>query len=798
MKEWISSHGKALYRAANACLLACMVLFGAGRFLGIDGFRALHLITALAVLGILAWMNDMTVRGRIICLSAILLLLCAGIAAGPAGRWDFWRPFFFWLVGRGPAPREWALAYGLMQTAVVAVVCFLVQVLFERLPMLKAVAAGTLLATLIFCLLARRELSHPGMAFMACFLLLAWEEWVQSHWEKRRVKDNGIHAHTFWIMPFLALYLGLLMIAPAPEKPYGWDWAKAIYRQVRESLRSYTQKIKWEDQEGFCMAFTGFSQEGTLEGNVQEEAEVVMKVRVRPFAEYLYLTGMVYETFDGREWSGGQQGQDGAALLDTAQTLYAVKCYNDKYQRDYLKEIRAEIRYEDFNTGYVFAPLKTWGIEDGSGRNMEEFRVDGALRWDGQRGYGTEYGLRYYSMNTGQPLFDLFLEEAGQWGVSGPEEEMNREIWEEVMAECEYRSGRTFTVRDREEHQREIYEVYLGDVRLSGEVRSFLEETVKDAGSDVEKLRAIENALSRLTYTLVPGKLPKSVGDGGDFLDYFLLESRKGYCTYFATAFVLLARAEGIPARYVQGYCVPIGKQGEAAVYSHMAHAWPEAYLEGVGWIPFEPTPGYGDRRYDPWMPQQTANGMAEESITAGRNPEAAFRADALQEQDEPDGTEDGEKADGRTTALTGYSWQGFGYAALAILAACGGVLVIDNVLGRYRYIKWDSEKKLRAEVLCNLKVLSCFGLVKEDWETLEEFRERIGYLVGEKWGRREIPLRFMEDFEEVLYGGRAVSTDMINRSVEERDRLLELLKQWKRRVWLYCRMRLYLGHYRF
>lgn len=69
-----------------------------------------------------------------------------------------------------------------------------------------------------------------------------------------------------------------------------------------------------------------------------------------------------------------------------------------------------------------------------------------------------------------------------------------------------------------------------------------------------------------MEYNKNPGVLPDQVADGKSFLDFFLLESQKGYCTYYATAFVLLARAEGFPARYVQGFCVPAGKGGEMAV----------------------------------------------------------------------------------------------------------------------------------------------------------------------------------------------------------------------------------------
>ena len=799
MKEWIHFHERSLYRIANGWLLVSMVLLGAERYLGIHRLGVLHFIVAFTVSAILAGMSDMTVKGRILCLSALFLLLCAGIAAGPAGSQAFRQSFFRWLVGRETAPREWELAFGLMQTAVFAAVCYFVQVLFERLPKLKEGAAVLLLGILVFCLLTRRELNHFGMAFMVCFLLLTWEERVQKHWKKKRIRERGTLIPVFWILPFFILYLLLMMIVPAPEKPYDWSWAKAIYRQLQESFRSYTQKIRWNDQEGFGMAFTGFSREGHLGGDLQEDVRAVMQVQVQPStADHLYLTGMVYDTFDGRGWSRRQQGYPDETFLDTVQTLYAVRDHNQRYQRDYLKEIRVTVRYEDFSTGYVFAPLKTWRLEDGSGSDADIRCEDGALRWNGQKGYGTEYSLYCFAMNTGQPQFDLFLEAAGRTGEDGsPEEGINRKVWEQVTKECESRSGRIFTLQDMEDYEKAIYELYLDEVSLSQEMEETLQDIVRDARTDLEKLKSIENALSALTYTMVPGDLPASIGDAGDFLDHFLLESRQGYCTYFATAFVLLARAEGIPARYVQGYCVPIGEQGEAAVYSHMAHAWPEAYLEGVGWIPFEPTPGYGSRRYDPWKVQQPAEGVAEETLREW-DPWAFSGGVPKEDAGDAEEMEDREEADPGKDTDPAYSWRLFGSAALVILSVCWGLLALDNALGRRRYGRMSPEERLRAEVVRNLKVISLFGLERESWETLEEFRVRIGALLGQHGEERKLSLGFMENYEKAVYGGRAAGEEMVRDAVEERERLLGLLKQEKKWSWIYCRIRLYLGRYRF
>ena len=115
---------------------------------------------------------------------------------------------------------------------------------------------------------------------------------------------------------------------------------------------------------------------------------------------------------------------------------------------------------------------------------------------------------------------------------------------------------------------------------------------LEGADSDYDRLERIEKLLSSFEYSTSPGDLPETVRSEADFADYFILEKKEGYCTHFATAFVILARSCGIPARYVQGYSV-LSRAAGFEVLSDRTHAWPEAYIDGVGWLIFEPTPGY-------------------------------------------------------------------------------------------------------------------------------------------------------------------------------------------------------------
>ncbi len=105
-----------------------------------------------------------------------------------------------------------------------------------------------------------------------------------------------------------------------------------------------------------------------------------------------------------------------------------------------------------------------------------------------------------------------------------------------------------------------------------------------------DRARALERYLRTFTYNL---DIPRHPIDR-DVADYFLFELQQGYCDYYATAMVVLARAAGIPARLAVGYAS--GRfDAESNVYlvsKAEAHSWVEIYFPGVGWVPFEPTAG--------------------------------------------------------------------------------------------------------------------------------------------------------------------------------------------------------------
>jgi transglutaminase-like putative cysteine protease len=128
-------------------------------------------------------------------------------------------------------------------------------------------------------------------------------------------------------------------------------------------------------------------------------------------------------------------------------------------------------------------------------------------------------------------------------------------------------------------------------------------ESIIDAAQNMEPstVGALERARSLETYLQARVKTPENVADAptghayGN-LTHLLNEEASGFegtSEQFATLFAVLARVNGIPARVVAGFMLPTEPtpEGVYEVRSGDAHVWPELLFEGVGWVPFDPSP---------------------------------------------------------------------------------------------------------------------------------------------------------------------------------------------------------------
>ena len=132
---------------------------------------------------------------------------------------------------------------------------------------------------------------------------------------------------------------------------------------------------------------------------------------------------------------------------------------------------------------------------------------------------------------------------------------------------------------------------------LPERVKLLAEEITASSESVYDKARAIETYFGRNGFRYETEDVPVPV-EGQDYVDQFLFETKFGYCDNFSTSMVVMLRSVGIPARWVKGFASgeEIARENQIRTYevtNNDAHSWVEAYIDGVGWMPFEPTIGF-------------------------------------------------------------------------------------------------------------------------------------------------------------------------------------------------------------
>ncbi|MGZ7443426.1 DUF4129 domain-containing transglutaminase family protein [Paenibacillus sp. TH7-28] len=137
---------------------------------------------------------------------------------------------------------------------------------------------------------------------------------------------------------------------------------------------------------------------------------------------------------------------------------------------------------------------------------------------------------------------------------------------------------------------------------LPERVRNLGKELAAGTSSRYDAALAVQRYLKKnYAYNLDTRRPPAEA----DFVDRFLFEDKIGYCDHFSSAMVVLLRSGGVPARWVKGFApgerAAAGRAGQNETMQRItvtyadAHAWVEVYFPQAGWVPFDPTPGFGE-----------------------------------------------------------------------------------------------------------------------------------------------------------------------------------------------------------
>jgi len=208
------------------------------------------------------------------------------------------------------------------------------------------------------------------------------------------------------------------------------------------------------------------------------------------------------------------------------------------------------------------------------------------------------------------------------------------------------------------------------------------------------------------------------------------LTARSGYCVHFASAMAVMARTLGIPSRVAVGF-LP-GTALDAHTYSialRDAHAWPELYFQGVGWVRFEPTPATRSGAPPAWTLPQSATGPSPQaSASAGQGqtgtPSAKVRPDVA----EPAGTNAGTTS-GPLQWLHAIPWRALGVVVLVLLLLAVPRLTRD--VSRHRRWRRANGPVQRAEAA---------------WDDLRIFLQDLGIRWAASWTPRALALRLVRE----------------------------------------------------
>jgi len=339
----------------------------------------------------------------------------------------------------------------------------------------------------------------------------------------------------------------------------------------------------------------------------------------------------------------------------------------------------------------------------------------------------------------------------------------------------------------RTERINEIYTTLPDD--LPERVRELALEVTSEGENNYERMRLLESFLSsNFYYTLTPGMTPMNQ----DFVDHFLFDLQQGYCVHFATAFVVMARSLGMPVRYVEGFLVNAEEPGGTIeVLNRMAHAWPEVYFEGFGWVIFEPTPasGIGLQQDDESNILGGNHGSQDQEREVLIVPPQDPRPVEPTDDDFPIGDGGAQTSSEDTQAIP---WWVFGGSGVLIAITLFIFVRVTHIrLKRELMMKKDSRLRVIALFNLLLSYLKLFGHEMREIETVSQFAARIGdrRTLGALTSERNLLKQSVSIFIKARYSNQAISeedcfpVEEIVRNMEHRAEL----KLGKTKYLFYC-----------
>lgn len=377
----------------------------------------------------------------------------------------------------------------------------------------------------------------------------------------------------------------IICFLPVRDEPIKWTLVRTAMSHVETIVDNTIMEIGYRISGVVDIgnSFVGYSDNGTLTGGLKgsTKEELIFRKNGKCMDKKLYLKGAFYKTLtkDGLIDKESFDSTYNSWLVEYLNTLMNTEVDEDT-ALCFSKVESCEIEYRYLRTKDIICPANILKID-------KELR-DGL---DRRVGKGFMYKVQYMAIDYGSPYYLEMLEKASQidsedyeYHTYSEARQYMKELYNvnlaAIMSEERYNEVRDSLINGT---YFDGLNVYMDKSMSTDRIEELSAELTENAANDYEKAKVIEEYLRQFEYD-------RSVDlrEEENYVDAFIFDVKKGYCVHFASAMVLMLRDAGIPARYVSGYMF---KTENDTVLSNEAHAWVEAYIKGVGWMTFEPTP---------------------------------------------------------------------------------------------------------------------------------------------------------------------------------------------------------------
>lgn len=384
----------------------------------------------------------------------------------------------------------------------------------------------------------------PYLLFLSIFTYLINQNLdIKNRVHKESIKLNMSKYVTLFYILFLSITIPFL------TKHISND-SNIINKDLRKKIVDKILQNTKNTNRGYSLNKSGYSDtEKKLGGPIDIDNNEAFKVKSdKPY----YLRGTTRDYYDGSSW---KISEDTFKRLDKYKEELQPKSNSFFSIRGEGNKNSISIIPTNISTSTLFVPMNTYDIRWNNriyfNRDKNFITGNNALE---------EYNIQFYDDNYKYSVVSNNIKE--------------KEDFFKNMLNFEYK--RTKSLYPSKAYQ---YENYLQlPENIPKRVYDLTKDITKDAPTLGEKVFKIYEYLNKnYEYSLDVGNIPA----GEDFVDHFLFNEKKGYCTYFATSATIMFRIIGIPARYVEGFNMGYNKddKGRYVVYNRSAHAWTEILI---------------------------------------------------------------------------------------------------------------------------------------------------------------------------------------------------------------------------